>query len=73
MSYRDHFFRVLVLVSKNFGLGVKVKTSVTSYSPNLLVGDEIISSKTGEKKLALNQNSRAAGVAGGNGILNKHC
>ena len=47
--YRDHFFRVLVLVSKKFGLGEKVKTSVTSYSPDLLVDDEIISSKTGKK------------------------
>ena len=43
------FFQSIGIGIENFGLGVKVKTSVTSYSPDLLVGDEIISSKTGGK------------------------
>ena len=54
------FFQSIGIGIKNFDLGVKVKTSVTSYSPDLLVGDEIISSKTGRKKFAVNHICRAA-------------
>ena len=54
------FFQSIGIGIENFGLGVKVKTSLTSYSPDLLDGDEIVSSKTGGKKLAVNQICRAA-------------
>ena len=73
MNYRDHFFRVLVLVSKNFGLGVKVKTLVTSYSPDLLVGDEIVSSKTGEKTCIEPELQSSWGSWRERDVFNQHC